>query len=197
VLKALFLLSKPSNVRIDAFLWAQQNEPFSYERVGDSRKGASKIDGYVVDHNRIRLGTGEEVFARAVEALRGWRMFDVGWVRICWPDTPVEAGNAVAVLGEHYGFWSLNACRIVYLIEEDAGVRRFGFAYGTLPEHAEAGEERFTVEWNRDDEVWYDLYAFSKPSNALARLGKPFARGLQRRFARDSKRAMFQATRWP
>jgi uncharacterized protein (UPF0548 family) len=120
-------------------------------------------------------------------------MFDVGWVRICWPDAPIEPGATVAVLGKHYGLWSLNACRIVYLIEEDNGVWRSGFAYGTLPEHAESGEERFTVEWNRDDEVWYDLYAFSKPNNALARFGKPFARGLQRRFARDSMRAMKRA----
>ena len=151
------------------------------------------MDGYVVDHNRIRLGMGEETFVRAVEALRGWRMFDVGWVRVCWPGTPVETGSTVAVLGSHYGFWSLNACRIVYLVEEANGVRRSGFAYGTLPEHAEAGEERFTIEWNPDDEVWYDLYAFSKPNNALARIGKPFARGLQRRFARGSLRAMKQA----
>ena len=154
------------------------------------------MSGYVVDHNRIRLGTGEEVFARAVEALHGWRMFDVGWVWIRPPDTPVEVGNTVAVLGKHYGFWSLNACRIVYLVEEvNAGVRRSGFAYGTLTEHAESGEERFTVEWNQDNEVWYDLYAFSKPNSILAKAGKPFARGLQRRFARDSMRAMARAVR--
>jgi uncharacterized protein (UPF0548 family) len=29
-------------------------------------------------------------------------------------------------------------------------MRRFGFAYGTLAQHAESGEERFTVEWNRE-----------------------------------------------
>jgi uncharacterized protein (UPF0548 family) len=28
----------------------------------------------------------------------------------------------------------------------DGPVRRFGFAYGTLPDHVESGEERFTVE---------------------------------------------------
>ncbi|MGB3634384.1 MAG: DUF1990 domain-containing protein [Rubrobacteraceae bacterium] len=193
----LFLLKKPSDTRIDEFLRLQHNEPFSYEEVGTSWEGASNMDGYVVDHNRVRLGTGEEVFARAKEALRDWRMFGLGWVRICWPDTRIEVGNTVAVLGNHYGFWSLNACRIVYLIEEDAETRRFGFAYGTLPEHAESGEERFTVEWNRDDEVWYDIYAFSKPNSALARLGQSLARGLQRRFARDSMRAMEDVVRQP
>lgn len=186
----LFLLNKPSDKRVDEFLRSQRKEPFSYEEIEASWDGAPKMDGYVVDHNRVRLGTGEEVFARAKEALRDWRMFDVGWVRICWTDTPIEVGSTVAVLAKLYGFWSLNACRIVYLIEEDSEARRYGFAYGTLPEHAESGEERFTVEWNHDDEVWYDLYAFSRPNSALARLGKPFARSLQRRFARDSMRAM-------
>jgi hypothetical protein len=41
---------------------------------------------------------------------------------------------------------------------------RYGFAYGTLPEHAEAGDERFAVELRPEDEtVWYDIYAFSRP----------------------------------
>ena len=194
----MFLFREPSKENIDEFLRAQRDKPFSYKEVGASRKVAPEVAGYVVDHNRIRLGTGEAAFGRAVDALRGWRMFEVGWVRICPPETPVETGNTVAVLGKHYGLWSLNACRIVYLIEdEDSGVRRSGFAYGTLPDHAESGEERFVVEWDRDDEVWYDIYAFSKPNNVLARAGKPFARILQRRFARDSMRAMVEAVRRP
>jgi uncharacterized protein (UPF0548 family) len=73
-------------------------------------------------------------------------------------------------------------------------VRR-SFAYGTLPEHGERGEERFTVEWRReDDSVFYELYAFSRPNHLIARLGYPLARRLQRRFARDSLRAMLHAT---
>lgn len=44
---------------------------------------------------------------------------------------------------------------------------RFGFAYGTLPSHAEIGEERFMVEL-RDGAVWYDILAFSQ---AVARQG--------------------------
>lgn len=193
----MFLLSEPSEEKINQFLRSQENEPFSYKEVGASRERPPEISNYIVDHNRIRLGRGEETFERAVEALCSWRMFDLGWVRICWPDTPVEVGNTVAVLGQHYGFWSLNACRIVYLVEEDTAIRRFGFVYGTLPGHAESGEERFTVEWDPYDEVWYDVYAFSKPNSALARVGKPFARVLQRRFARDSMQAMVWAIHQP
>ena len=63
-------------------------------------------------------------------------------------------------------FWLLNACRIVYLAEDEAANRRrYGFACGTLDEHAERGKERFTVERNReDDAVWYDILSFSRPN---------------------------------
>ena len=76
------------------------------------------------------------------------------------------------------GLWSLNACRIVYVTDEEgADGRRFGFAYGTLADHMEAGEERFMVEWRREDgSVWYDLLAFSIPRHPLARLAAPLSR---------------------
>ena len=87
----------------------------------------------------------------------------------------------------------MNACRIVYVIDEQGSSERYGFAYGTLPDHMERGEERFTVEFDTDDQtVWYDLYAFSRPT-MLARLAYPFARALQKRFASDSKAAMQRA----
>ncbi|PYS37238.1 MAG: hypothetical protein DMG14_21940, partial [Acidobacteria bacterium] len=72
-----------------------------------------------------------------------WEMFNLGWVRLFQPNTPIEVDATVAVLVHHFGFWSLNACPVVYVIEE---ARRFGFAYGTLQEHAEQGEEKFSVE---------------------------------------------------
>jgi uncharacterized protein (UPF0548 family) len=87
-----------------------------------------------------------------------------------------------------------DACRIVYLIEEDGGLRRCGFAYGTLPKHGERGEKRFTVEWSSDEEpVFYNLYAFSRPGHLLSKIGRLLAWWLQRRFARDSIRAMARA----
>ena len=60
-----------------------------------------------------------------------------------------HVGSDVAILIHHFGCHSLNGARIVYLIDDDGPVKRFGFAYGTLQEHAESGEERFMVEWNR------------------------------------------------
>ena len=70
------------------------------------------------------------------------------------------------------GVWWLSACKIVYVINESGPITRFGFAYGTLPDHAGTGEERFLIEWTHaDNSVWYDILAFSRPNHFLARLG--------------------------
>jgi uncharacterized protein (UPF0548 family) len=71
--------------------------------------------------------------------------------------------------------------------DEEGPVRRFGFAYGTLPEHAEQGEERFTVEWHRTpDVISYDILSFSRPVSLAARVACPLARRLQKCFVRQS-----------
>jgi uncharacterized protein (UPF0548 family) len=190
----MFSLRKPSEVVARRFISSQENLPFSYESVGASREGAAPR-GYAVDRYRVKLGEGPEAYAQAVEALRGWRQFDLGWARLLPSRSPIEVGTTVGVLARHYGFWSLNTARIIYLVEETGDVERFGFGYGTLPGHAERGEEHFGVEWNRrlDDSVYYDVFAFSRPKHPLAWSGYLFARLLQKRFRRDSTRAMVEA----
>ena len=181
-------LSKPSRTSIDAFIAAQQNQKFSYPETGASRDRAPR--GYALDHNRVQLGVGVATYEKAKRAIRQWKMFDMPWIHLCWPQTPIETGATVAVVASHLGFWSVNAARIVYVLDHPATPQKFGFAYGTLPDHSEIGEERFTVELHPGDQtVWYDIYAFSRPEK-LARLGYPFARMLQKRFAAHSKLAM-------
>lgn len=187
----MFSLSKPSADIIHAFLAAQKDQQFSYDHVGASRKTVP--DGYVVDHNRVQLGVGRAVFERATGAVRQWKMFEMDWLELGWPNVPIVAGSTVVVVVHHLGFWSLNACRIVYTIEERGTIEMYGFAYGTLSDHAEMGEERFTVEFHASDEtVWYDICAFSRP-RPFARIAYPFTRSLQKRFASDSKKAMQRA----
>lgn len=189
----LFCLREPSEKGVRRFISQQQHSVFSYSEVGAS---ATEVPNrYNVDRNRILLGRGEGTWRRATEAIREWQMFNMPWVHLCWPTTPIEVGATVAVLVRHCGFYSLNAARIVYVVDEDGPIRRYGFAYGTLVEHAERGEERFTVEWDRSDgNVWYIILAFSLPHKRLAKLGYPMSRMLQRRFANASKAAMAAAT---
>lgn len=182
---------KPSAERISAFLAVQREQPFSYAEVGCSR--GDPPAGYNVDRNRILLGKGAAVFEAACHALRHWHMFPHGWMEVHPANIPVAPGNTAVVLAKVFGKWWMNACRVVYLIDESEAIRRFGFAYGTLPGHLERGEERFTIEWAADDTVWYDLLAISRPRHPLAWLGYPFSRRVQRRFAADSQRALKQA----
>jgi len=185
----MLLLRKPTPSTVRDFLAAQARLDFTYAAVGAT--AAVSPAGYVVDRTRIKLGEGEMVFQEARAALKRWEQFHLGWVEPCPADTPIKVGQEIGVMARIVGLWWLNACRIVYVVEEED---RFGFAYGTLPDHAEMGEERFLIQWDQaTGSVWYDILAFSRPRHLLARLGYPWARQVQRRFARDSAAAMVKA----
>lgn len=187
-------LRKPSAESIRRFLSEQAKLDFTYSAVGAT--SGNPPAGYVVDHTRIKLGSGEETFEAAKSALRCWEHFHLGWVEASPIETPIETGEVVAVMGRVFGLWWLNACRIIYVVDEVGSMVRFGFAYGTLPGHGESGEERFVIEWDRtNDCVWYDILAFSRPNYFVTRLGYPFVRCVQKRFARDSAEAMLKAVR--
>jgi uncharacterized protein (UPF0548 family) len=195
-------LREPTPDAIRAFLGRQAGEPFSYPAVGATgREPVAAPPGFDLDHNRVRLGDGRAVFEAARAALARWEMFPAPWARIepgfrLDPEAgppPLREGTVVAIVARAFGLWWLSACRLVYTIDEAGPLRRFGFAYGTLPGHVERGEERFSVELHPDGSVWYDLMAFSTPRYWLARLAYPLTRRLQRRFVRDSLAAMVRA----
>jgi uncharacterized protein (UPF0548 family) len=188
----MLLPVRPTPSKISEFLSQQLNSSFSYQEVGAS--DGTLPPGYNVDHNSVELGNGDTVFAAAIQAIKEWKMFSIGWCEVFPPRAAIIRDTNVAILAHHIGFYSLNASRIVYLIDEEQPVRRFGFAYGTLDDHSEQGEERFSVEMDPNTgHVTYDLLAFSRPRHTLARIGYPFSRMFQKRFARDSKLAMAAA----
>jgi len=185
----MFLLTEPSDEAVATFIASQRELPFTYSAVGATN--SKPPEGFTVDHNRVQLGRGLQRYERAIEALKKWHQFDLGWVSIVPEGVPLEVGSTVAVKARAFGSWSLSAARVVYVVNDDGPVARFGFAYGTLPDHVECGEERFIVRWNRDDDsVWYEILAFSKPRHPLVRLSFPLARMLQKRFARESLEKM-------
>jgi uncharacterized protein (UPF0548 family) len=145
-----------------------------------------------VDEEVTVIGRGRADFDRARAALAAWTHFELGWVELFPRHAPVAVGTAVAVLIRHLGFWSLNGCRVLYGVADTRD--RFGFAYGTLTNHSESGEELFEVFIDPGtDEVMYRIRATSWGQATLARVGQPIVRLLQARFRRDSAAVMKQA----
>lgn len=187
----MLALRKPSAECVRSFLASQNQFGFTYGAVGAT--ATTPPAGYVVDHTRIQLGHGAAVFQAARAALERWQQFALGWLYTWPPDAPIRPGEVVAVVARAKGLWWLNACRIVYVVDDPD---RFGFAYGTLPAHAGSGEERFLIEWNRaDDSVCYDILAFSRPRHLLVRLGYPWVRRTQKLFGRESAAAVLRAVK--
>jgi uncharacterized protein (UPF0548 family) len=114
-----------------------------------------------------------------------------------YPTAPTPAvGCEVAIVARHLGFWSVNTCRVVRRFPNSDGDARYGFAYGTLADHVERGEELFVIELDAaDGTVWYQIRAVSKPRARLAQIGYPISRSLQARFRQDSSWAMADAVR--
>jgi uncharacterized protein (UPF0548 family) len=183
----MYLFKKPSDERISKFIESQSRLEFTYPSVGATKNG-DHPSGFVVDHNRVHLGAGQATFDVAKQALCEWQHYRFDWIELYRPAENPKPEQTVGVLARALGLWVLNACRVVYVIEEEKPLRRFAFAYGTLPEHAESGEERFQVEWHpEDDSVWYDILAFSRPNQLFARLAYLYVRRKQKQFAKESK----------
>lgn len=189
----MFLTRRPSPLEIEQSLERSGNLPLSYNQIGIARENPR---GFNVDEASAVIGRGEEAFERARMALGDWRHFNLGWVEVFPGEVRIEAGAVVVVLIRHLRLWSLNGCRVLYTTGDRAAGSKFGFAFGTLTNHAEMGEELFEVEMNSlTGEVTYRIRAASKPRALLARIGYPVTRLLQARFRRDSIAAMQRATR--
>ena len=90
-----------------------------------------------------------------------------------------------------FGIWWLNAARILTVLDDD---NHFGFAYGTLPNHVETGEELFQILMNEHGEVYYSITAFSRPRFWAVRWTYPLSRHFQKKFVRDSLQKMKKIT---
>jgi uncharacterized protein (UPF0548 family) len=189
----MFSISRPSDIVVERFVRDSTDLPLSYAPLGLAQ---STADGFDVDEAVTVLGHGEDCFERARRGLLAWKQFDLGWTELLPRGAPVDVGTTVAVRIRHLGFWSLNGSRVVYGVGHPKDGPVFGYAYGTLTNHAECGEELFDVSLEpASGEVRYRIRAASKPRAPLARLGYPIVRVLQARFRRDSVLAMHRAVK--
>lgn len=145
-------LQKPSPERLRELLESWSDAPLSYM--------SPPRDGFIADEHAVRLGSGEETWREACEALDAWRMFPV-WAEVSRQEVKgQEVGQIVAMMVRICGLWWVNPCRILRRCDSAS---THGFVYGTLPEHAECGEEQFVIERRPDGRVWYAIRAFRTP----------------------------------
>ncbi len=93
----------------------------------------------------------------------------------------VSAGATAHVRGRVGGMRADAELRVIFVIDEP---RRVGFALGTVGGSVVSGEESFLLEWRDDDEVWFTVRAFDRPTGVLYRLWRPLVR--------RRRRALFQ-----
>jgi uncharacterized protein (UPF0548 family) len=146
--------------------------PLTYAEVG-ATAGPLPAGYHHVKKSAV-IGQGRRRFEDAGEAGMRWGMLRGAGLK-------VEATTAVAAVGSevivHLG--PVRApCRVVYVVDEP---NRRGFAYGTLPGHAESGEERFVVRYDSaSGEVVAEVTAFSHHATWWSRLGSPVTSVAQR-----------------
>ena len=146
--------------------------PLTYPEVGAT--AGPLPAGYHHVQKSAAIGHGRHRFEEAAEKGMRWGMLRGAGLR-------VEATSEVAAVGSevivHLG--PVQApCRVVYVVDEPD---RRGFAYGTLPGHAESGEERFVVRYDpATDEVYAEVVAFSRHGTWWSTLGSPVTTVIQR-----------------
>jgi uncharacterized protein (UPF0548 family) len=152
----------------------RQAEP-TYDDLGATLLGKTP-EGFHHHRYDVTLGSGTEVFDRAVAGLKSWEAHRIAGVRV-FPDGQEISRGATVIVTLGTPLMALAApCRIVSIID---GQNRWGFAYGTLPGHPEQGEEAFVVSIAPDETVRFEIEAFSRPGDILVRLSGPVGRGFQ------------------
>jgi len=138
--------------------------------------------GYRVEHRRIAAGTGPQAYAALAEGIMGWQLHRLAGLQVD-PATPRAAAGLR--MASRFGRGPVRLripCQVVWTEEDmrSGGRRRTGFGYGTLPGHPVRGEESFTAVFEPDGQVWFELFAFSRPANWFFRAGAPVAAASQR-----------------
>lgn len=154
--------------------------PLTYPEVGATFT-AVKTGRYFHDSRWTDLGTGAEVFAAAQRALRHWSAHRGTGATITPDDASIESEQTVTVHIPVLGGHVIASCRIVAVVDEPDA---FGFAYGTLTDHPERGEESFVVRRDAQGHVTFTVTAFSRPRELIPSIGLPVVRFLQHRAAR-------------
>ncbi|XAR58030.1 hypothetical protein NMG60_11026367 [Bertholletia excelsa] len=167
---------------------------------GDSAKAASSLkedeelskNGFALNHTRVLVGSGLKTYEKGKNLLQTWRHFGLNWAFVD-PKTPIQNGVKFCVCVKEFLPWVMMPLQVVYVNEnrnKKKAVASFGFGSGTLQGHLLAGEERFSIELDENNQVWYEILSFSKPAHLLSLVGYPYVQLRQKYFAHQSSVAI-------
>ncbi|PPR89211.1 hypothetical protein GOBAR_AA31482 [Gossypium barbadense] len=123
-------------------------------------------DGYLINHARVLIGSGFETYEKGKTALQNWKHFGLDWAFVD-PKTPIQNGVKFCVCLKEFLPWVIMPLQV-------------------------AGEERFTIELDENDQVWYEVLSFSKPAHFLSFIGYPYVQLRQKYFAHQSANAVLK-----
>ncbi|KAF2306318.1 hypothetical protein GH714_016419 [Hevea brasiliensis] len=149
-------------------------------------------DGFLLNHARVLVGSGLETFDKGKLALQTWRHFGLTWAFVD-PKTPIQTGVKFCVCLKQFLPWVMMPLQVVYVKESKKSKKAmasFSFGSGTLQGHLLAGEERFSIEMDENNQVWYEVLSFSKPAHFLSFVGYPYVQFRQKIFAQQSANAV-------
>ncbi|HQZ34322.1 MAG TPA: DUF1990 domain-containing protein [Ilumatobacteraceae bacterium] len=169
-------LTRPSVEDLRPLVDAGRSGSLTYEPVGISHT-LTVPTGYRLDRWSRVIGTSNDVFERACEAIRTWQIHRGAGLVVCADEPPTVDAVVALCAPLPIGYIDI-VCRVVTAADLPD---RFGFAYGTLSVHPEQGEESFTVIREADGTIVFEIVAVSRPRHFLARALPPVARILQRR----------------
>jgi uncharacterized protein (UPF0548 family) len=180
-------LRRPTSEQLAALLDRCATDDLTYAPIGGSLGGA--IPAGLRRRRWSAALRGADAFELGADAIRSWGIHRGAELDVV-ADGPVAVGTNVAMSAPlPLGFVEIT-CRIVAVVDEP---NRFGFAYGTLPVHPEAGEESFVIMRDTEGSARFDVQAVSRPVDRMARRFSPISNRLQDAAVRRYLAAMQRA----
>ncbi|RZC45045.1 hypothetical protein C5167_037996 [Papaver somniferum] len=151
-------------------------------------------EGFFLNHSRTLVGSGLNTYERGKNALLTWRHFALNWAMVD-PSTPIEIGSKFCVCAKEILPWIAMPLQVAYVTDiknpnKEKLKASFGFGSGTLQGHLLSGEERFSIEMDENNQVWYEILSFSKPAHFLSFITYPYVQLRQKVFAHQSANAV-------
>ncbi len=181
--------------------WVARREPFDCERWNGCAPTANASE-HVGLHDVYTAplhgdGDAASLVARALVVLLSYEVFPAYRMRhhVCTEDGILRTGALVVQRLFTGPIAAEVAVRVDEVFDERARGGHAGFTYTTLRGHVERGVATFSVGVDTDGAPILRIESWSRPGNALAALGRPLLRLVQRASVHQALRHVQQAVK--